>query len=89
MGIDYVAGLKQATPNSLLVDAGDATQGAPLASLTKGSAPIDLMNAAGYDAMCLGNHEFDFGLDNLVANVEAAEFPRARRQRGAWRRAPA
>ena len=75
VGIDYVAGLKQATPNSLLVDAGDATQGAPLASLTKGSAPIDLMNAAGYDAMCLGNHEFDFGLDNLVANVEAAEFP--------------
>lgn len=75
VGIDLVAGLRAATPNSLLLDAGDATQGAPLASLTKGSAPIDLMNAAGYDAMCLGNHEFDFGLDNLLANVGAARFP--------------
>lgn len=75
VGIDLVAGLRDATPNSLLLDAGDATQGAPLASLTKGSAPIDLMNAAGYDAMCLGNHEFDFGMDNLLANVEAAQFP--------------
>ena len=75
VGIDLVAGLRTATPNSLLVDAGDATQGAPLASLTKGTAPIELMSAAGYDAMCLGNHEFDFGLDNLFANAEAAAFP--------------
>lgn len=75
VGIDLVAGLKAATPNSLLVDAGDATQGAPLASLTQGSSPIDLMNAAGYDAMCLGNHEFDFGLDVLRANAAAAQFP--------------
>ena len=75
VGIDLVAGLRAATPNSLLLDAGDATQGAPLASLTKGEAPIDLMSAAGYDAMCLGNHEFDFGLDNLFANAAAATFP--------------
>ena len=75
VGIDLVAGLRAATPNSLLLDAGDATQGAPLASLTKGTAPIELMSAAGYDAMCLGNHEFDFGLDNLLANAEAASFP--------------
>lgn len=75
VGIDYVAALKASEPYALLVDAGDATQGAPLASLTQGSAAIELMNEAGYDAMCLGNHEFDFGLDVLLANAEAAAFP--------------
>ncbi len=75
VGIDYVAALKASVPHSLLVDAGDATQGAPLASLTQGSAAIDLMNEAGYDAMCLGNHEFDFGVEVLRSHAEAAEFP--------------
>ena len=75
IGAAYVAGLRNTYPNSLLLDAGDATQGAPLASLTKGSAVIGLMNDAGYDAMCLGNHEFDFGPDILKTNVAAADFP--------------
>lgn len=75
VGIDYVAGLKASVPHALLVDAGDATQGAPLVSLTQGSAAIDLMNEAGYDAMCLGNHEFDFGVDALRSHAEAAKFP--------------
>ena len=75
VGIDYVAGLKASEQYALLVDAGDATQGAPLASLTEGSAAIELMNEAGYDAMCLGNHEFDFGVDVLRANGAAAVFP--------------
>ena len=75
VGIDYVAALHASTPNSLLVDAGDATQGMPVVSLSKGASAIELMNAAGYDAMCLGNHEFDFGQDVLLANAEAAEFP--------------
>ena len=75
VGIDYVAGLHASTPNSLLVDAGDATQGMPVVSLSKGASAIELMNAAGYDAMCLGNHEFDFGQEVLLTNVEAAEFP--------------
>ncbi len=75
VGIDLVAGVRAATPNSLLVDAGDATQGMPLASLDKGSSVVTLMNSAGYQAMCLGNHEFDFGQDVLLANAEAAEFP--------------
>ncbi len=75
VGIDYVAGLHACAPNSLLVDAGDATQGMPCVSLAKGATAIELMNAAGYDAMCLGNHEFDFGRDVLIANAEAAAFP--------------
>lgn len=75
VGIDYVAALHASMPDSLLVDAGDATQGMPVVSLSKGASAIELMNAAGYDAMCLGNHEFDFGQDVLLANAEAAEFP--------------
>ena len=75
VGIDYVAGLRASTPNSLLLDAGDFTQGAPLASLTQGATPVTLMNAAGYDAACLGNHEFDFGVDVLLKNVADCAFP--------------
>ena len=75
VGIDLVAGVRDATPNALLVDAGDATQGMPLASIDKGASVVSLMSAAGYQAMCLGNHEFDFGQDNLIANAGAATFP--------------
>lgn len=59
----------------LLLDAGDAMQGTPLVNLSKGNTAIEFMNAAGYDAMCIGNHEFDWGSDNLFQVCEAAEFP--------------
>ncbi len=75
IGIDQLATLHKSIENSILVDAGDATQGLPLASLTKGADVIGLMNSAGYDVMGLGNHEFDFGTENLLDNVEAADFP--------------
>lgn len=75
VGIDTVAALKAGTPDSILVDAGDATQGLPIASLSKGADVIELMNAAGYDLMTAGNHEFDFGVDNFLSNVRLADFP--------------
>lgn len=74
VGIDKVAVLKDNTPNSLLVDAGDATQGLPIASITKGEDVIDLMNMADYDIMVTGNHEFDYGKEQLISNVKKAEF---------------
>lgn len=70
-----LAGLKESTPGSVLVDAGDATQGLPLASLTKGADVIELMNLAGYDLMTAGNHEFDFGTEQFLANAALADFP--------------
>ena len=73
--IDLAAGLKESTPNSILVDAGDATQGLPLASLTKGADVIELMNQAGYDLMTAGNHEFDFGTEAFLSNARKADFP--------------
>ena len=59
----------------LLVDAGDHVQGAAIGSLTQGEAIIDIMNFVGYDLATLGNHEFDYGMDQMFALVEQAEFP--------------
>ena len=73
--LSYVKTMKDQTPNSILVDAGDATQGSTLATYTTGMAIIELMEAAGYDLMTLGNHEFDYGSDRTMELVEAADFP--------------
>ena len=61
--------------NVLLLDAGDASQGQPIVNLDKGENAITFMNAAGYDAMCPGNHEFDWGVDQFQRNLENAQFP--------------
>ena len=59
----------------LLLDAGDAIQGTPLVALEQGANAIRLMNAAGYQAMTLGNHEFDYGQAQLAALAQSADFP--------------
>jgi 2',3'-cyclic-nucleotide 2'-phosphodiesterase (5'-nucleotidase family) len=59
----------------LLVDAGDIFQGTPIGTLTKGRAVIDFMNAARYDVLALGNHDFDEGTENCRALVDRAKFP--------------
>lgn len=67
--------LEEQYENVLLVDAGDHAQGTAFGSLDKGEHIIRLMNAAGYDAASLGNHEFDYGMDGCKALQEWAEFP--------------
>lgn len=59
----------------LLFSAGDATQGDPLINLSMGANAIDFMNLAGYDLMVPGNHEFDWGYDNLLSLEAMADFP--------------
>ena len=59
----------------LLFDDGDAIQDNVLVNLSEGKAAIDFMNAAGYDAMAIGNHEFDWGADNLEKLIGQADFP--------------
>ncbi len=59
----------------ILVDAGDHVQGGPIGSLTQGEAIIDIMNFVGYDIATLGNHEFDYGMDQMFALVEQAKYP--------------
>lgn len=59
----------------LLFDAGDALQGNLFADDSRGEVVPGLMNACGYDAMALGNHEFDYGADVLEERVAKMEFP--------------
>ncbi|MBE5936183.1 MAG: bifunctional metallophosphatase/5'-nucleotidase [Lachnospiraceae bacterium] len=73
--LSYVAEYKDRTKNAILVDAGDATQGQPLATYTKGEAIIEIMNAADYDVSAVGNHEFDYGTEQFLKNIKKADFP--------------
>ena len=59
----------------LLLDAGDAIQDNNLVNISKGKSAIRFMNACGYDAMALGNHEFDYGQEVLLQRVKEAKFP--------------
>lgn len=76
-GLTYskVAGYKNSLDGALLVDAGDAIQGTAYGSMDEGATITKLMNAAGYDAATLGNHEFDYDMDGCLAAIDAAEFP--------------
>ncbi len=76
---DVIAGVKAELQKQyktvLLVDAGDHIQGTAYGSMDKGETIIKLMNAAGYDAATLGNHEFDYGMEGCIAIREWAEYP--------------
>ena len=79
IGLDGVSGLKKhfiANGDAVvLVDAGDAIQGEPVGTLSKGESVVELMNAAGYDFAVPGNHEFDYGMENFLNLAEiVAEF---------------
>ena len=58
----------------ILADAGDYCQGTAYVSLSKGAKAVEMMNAVGYDVSTLGNHEFDFGYENLMAILKNAKF---------------
>ena len=79
LGISSVKALKhyyQAQGASvLLLDAGDFSQGTNLVNYYDGLDAVHFLNAAGYDAVTLGNHEFDFGFDALQQMAQTAEFP--------------
>ena len=57
-----------------LVDAGDFSQGSVYVSLNKGADAITMLNAVGYDFVTLGNHEFDYGAQQLADNLKNANF---------------
>lgn len=70
----YEKELKKETEYVALVDAGDYSEGSNWANNSKGSAIIDLMNDTGYDVATLGNHEFDFDLEQLKENIDNSKF---------------
>ena len=60
---------------TVVLDAGDAFQGLPISNSTKGEARAEILNKINYDAMAVGNHEFDFGLDEAKKYKEILKFP--------------
>ena len=77
-GYAYIAQLKAdyeaKGAEVILVDAGDFSQGTTYVSSTKGADAVTMMNAAGYDVVTLGNHEFDYGYAQLKKNMSKAKF---------------
>lgn len=77
-GYAYIAQLKAdyeaKGAEVILVDAGDYSQGTTYVSTTKGADAVTMMNAAGYDVVTLGNHEFDYGYAQLKENMTKANF---------------
>ena len=78
-GYAYIAGLrdyfKSLGAEVILADSGDFSQGTVYVSSSKGASAVEMMNAAGYSVVTLGNHEFDFGYAQLMDNLSKAEFP--------------
>lgn len=71
----YEAAYEKMGYEVILVDNGDSIQGGPIGTLSKGEYIIDIMNAIGYDVAAIGNHEFDYGMDQFMALKDKAEFP--------------
>jgi 2',3'-cyclic-nucleotide 2'-phosphodiesterase / 3'-nucleotidase / 5'-nucleotidase len=72
----YVRPVEARYPGATLhLDGGDQMQGTVVSNLTGGRASIDVLNALGVDAAAIGNHEFDWGVDTLLARMADAEYP--------------
>jgi len=66
--------VRKENPNTLVIDAGDVFQGTPYFNFFKGEVEYKAMSAIGYDVGTLGNHEFDNGIEKLVAALKFAKF---------------
>ena len=71
----YKKDLKKAGAAVLLVDAGDAVQGAPIGKLSTGESIVNIMNAIGYDFLIPGNHEFDYGMPRFFELLKKQKTP--------------
>jgi 2',3'-cyclic-nucleotide 2'-phosphodiesterase (5'-nucleotidase family) len=71
----YVEGLRKENANILLLSAGDMIHGTNVVNLFGGLPMVEIMNHMGFDAMALGNHEFNYGQEQLIKLAQAAKFP--------------
>lgn len=67
--------LRKENPDMLVFDSGDFSQGTPFYNLFRGGVEVTMMNIIGYDAGTIGNHEFDFGMENMARLFKMADFP--------------
>ncbi|SFI09985.1 5'-nucleotidase [Tindallia magadiensis] len=79
MGLERIAtlvnGYREKHDNVLLLDAGDAIHGMPIATIERGASIIRIMNAMGYDLLVAGNHEFNYGKERLSELDNISDFP--------------
>ena len=73
--VSFVKQYRAEHPGVLLFDCGDFSQGTPYYNMFRGELEVKMMNLMGYDAMTIGNHEFDFGLENMARLFRMADFP--------------
>jgi 5'-nucleotidase len=66
--------IRNENPNTLLFDAGDIFQGTPYFNFYGGELEFKLMSKLNYDAATIGNHDFDNGIDGLLAQMPNATF---------------
>ena len=71
----FVKEFRSQHPDMLLVDCGDISQGTPYYNMFRGEVEIRAMNLMNYDVMTIGNHEFDFGMENMARLFRMATFP--------------
>lgn len=73
--INMIKEEREKNPKLLLLDSGDFSQGSPYYTLFKGDVEVGLMNQMKYDAGTIGNHEFDYGLENMARLFKMCNFP--------------
>jgi len=71
----WVDMLRRTEPNAFLFDSGDLFTGQAISFLSRGRALIDMFGAIGYDAVCYGNHEFDYGIERALDYAKLEPFP--------------
>ncbi len=72
--LGVIDSIRRVEKNVLLLDAGDFCQGTPYFNFFNGKVEIEAMNKMKYDAVTLGNHEFDNGIDSLLNILKMAKF---------------
>ena len=70
----YKKAYEKAGYEVLLVDCGDAVQGATIGTLSQGGYIVEIMNELGYVASTVGNHEFDYGMDRFFELTDLADY---------------
>jgi 2',3'-cyclic-nucleotide 2'-phosphodiesterase (5'-nucleotidase family) len=70
-----ISDIKNKNSNSLLLDSGDMFHGTNEANIEKAKGVVEVANLMGFDAMTVGNHDFDFGLDRLMEINKQLKFP--------------
>jgi 5'-nucleotidase / UDP-sugar diphosphatase len=71
----WVDMMRRNYPNAFLFDSGDLFTGQAISYLSRGRAPIEMFKAINYDAVCYGNHEFDYGIDRARDYATLEPFP--------------